>query len=59
MFDLHGKPYTDRGIRKILAQYTEKAVIKHFISPHKLRHILFTWMKKQGVDGIVTTLYWP
>lgn len=44
------KPYTDRGIRKILAQYTEKAGIEHSISPHKLRHFLFAWMKKQGVD---------
>ena len=40
------KPYTDRGIRKILEKYTEKAGIEHSISPHKLRHFLFTWMKK-------------
>lgn len=51
------KPYTDRGIRKILAQYTEKAGIEHSISPHKLRHFLFTWMKKRGVDDALLQPY--
>jgi integrase/recombinase XerD len=51
------KPYTDRGIRKILAQYTKKAGIEHSISPHKLRHFLFTWMKKQGVDDALLQPY--
>lgn len=51
------KPYTDRGIRKILAQYTEKSGIEHSISPHKLRHFLFTWMKKQGVDDALLQPY--
>jgi integrase/recombinase XerD len=44
------KKYTDRGIRKILSKYTAKAGISKKISPHKLRHYLFTWLKKQGVD---------
>jgi len=44
------RPYSDRGIRKILAQYTKAAKMRNSISPHKLRHFLFTWMKKQGVD---------
>lgn len=44
------KPYSDRGIRKILAKYTKAANIEFSISPHKLRHFLFTWMKTQGVD---------
>lgn len=51
------KPYTDRGIRKILAQYTQKAGIEHSISPHKLRHFLFTWMKQQGVDDALLQPY--
>ena len=51
------KPYTDRGIRKILEKYTEKAGIAHSISPHKLRHFLFTWMKKQGVDDALIQPY--
>ena len=44
------KGYSDRGIRKILEKYTKEAGIERSISPHKLRHYLFTWMKKQGVD---------
>ena len=44
------KQYTDMGIRKILSSYPGKAGIDHLISPHKFRHFLFTWMKKQGVD---------
>ena len=51
------RQFTDRGIRKILAQYTEKAGIEHSISPHKLRHFLFTWMKKQGVDDALLQPY--
>ena len=44
------RSYSDRGIRKIMAKYTKAAGITHPISPHKLRHFLFTWLKKQGVD---------
>jgi integrase/recombinase XerD len=44
------KPYTDRGIRKILEQYSREAGMEQTISPHKLRHFLFTWLKKQGID---------
>ena len=51
------KPYTDRGVRKILEKYTEKAGIEHSISPHKLRHFLFSWMKKQGVDDALIQPY--
>ena len=51
------KPYTDRGVRKILNQYTQIAGIKHAISPHKLRHYLFTWLKKQGVDDALIQPY--
>jgi integrase/recombinase XerD len=44
------KPYTDRGVRKILARYCTAAGIEQSISPHKLRHFLFTWLKTQGID---------
>ena len=27
------------------------------ISPHKLRHFLFTWLKKQGVDDALIQPY--
>lgn len=44
------KAYSDRSIRKILMKYTKEAGIEHSISPHTLRHFLFTWMKKKSVD---------
>ncbi|WP_253806524.1 tyrosine-type recombinase/integrase [Paenibacillus polymyxa] len=39
------KKYTDRGIRKILAKYSEVAGMTQNLSPHKLRHFLLTWLK--------------
>ena len=51
------RPYTDPGIRKILMQYTKKAGIQNSISPHKLRHFLLTWMKKQGIDDALIQPY--
>ncbi|WP_375326851.1 tyrosine-type recombinase/integrase [Candidatus Tisiphia endosymbiont of Nemotelus uliginosus] len=51
------KPYSDRGIRKILMNYTKEAGIENSISPHKLRHFLFTWMKKKGVDDALIQPY--
>jgi len=44
------KKYSDRGIRKILQKYASKAGLSHSVSPHMMRHFLFTWLKKQGVD---------
>lgn len=51
------KSYTDRGIRKILEQYTKEAGMERSISPHKLRHFLFTWLKKQGVEDALIQPY--
>lgn len=51
------KAYTDRGIRKILAQYTQKAGMQYSISPHKLRHFLFTWLKRQGIEDALIQPY--
>ncbi len=51
------RPYSDRGVRKILAKYTKEAGIEHSISPHKLRHFLFTWMKRKGVDDALIQPY--
>ncbi len=51
------KPYTDRGIRKILEKYTQQAGMEHSISPHKLRHFLFTWLKKQGIEDALIQPY--
>ncbi|WP_338120682.1 tyrosine-type recombinase/integrase [Aneurinibacillus aneurinilyticus] len=51
------KKYTDRGIRKILAKYSEKAGLTQNLSPHKLRHFLLTWLKKQGIDDTLIQPY--
>jgi integrase/recombinase XerD len=53
----HKKLYTDRGIRKILANYAKEAGLDQSISPHKLRHFLFTWLKKQGIDDALIQPY--
>jgi integrase/recombinase XerD len=44
------KPYSERGVRKLLSRYTKLAGIEHSISPHTLRHFLFRWLKSQGMD---------
>ena len=49
--------FSTRGIRKILADYAIKAGMQQSISPHKLRHFLFTWLKKQGVDDALIQPY--
>lgn len=49
--------YTDRGIRKILMRYTKLAGMERSISPHKLRHFLFTWLKKQNIDDALIQPY--
>ena len=51
------KQYTDRGIRKILEGYSREAGMEHSISPHVLRHFLFTWLKKQGIDDALIQPY--
>ncbi len=51
------KAYSDRGIRKILMKYSKAAGIDHSISPHTLRHFLFTWIKKKGVDDALIQPY--
>ena len=51
------RPYSARGIRKMLMQYTKAAGMNRSISPHKLRHFLFTWMKKQGIDDALIQPY--
>jgi len=51
------KKYTDRGIRKILEKYSKKAGFENNVSPHKLRHFLLTWLKKQGIDDALIQPY--
>ena len=47
-----------RSNRLMLMKYTKKAGIEHSISPHTLRHFLFTWMKKKGVDDALMSVNW-
>jgi integrase len=42
------KPYSDRGVRKILTRYTQAAGITASISPHTLRHFLLTLAQDPG-----------
>lgn len=51
------KKCTDRGIRKILAKYSEEAGLVQNLSPHKLQHFLLTWLKKQGIDDALIQPY--
>jgi len=51
------KAFTTRGVRKILANYAKKAEMARSLSPHKLRHFLFTWLKKQGLDDALIQPY--
>ena len=41
----------------MLTRYAKAAGIAHPISPHKLRHFLFTWLKKQGIDDALIQPY--
>lgn len=49
--------YSDRGVRKMLERYAALAGMEHSISPHKLRHFLLTWLKKQGLDDALIQPY--
>ena len=49
--------YTDRGVRKMLERYAKAASINRSMSPHKWRHFLFTWLKKQGIDDALIQPY--
>lgn len=51
------KPYSTRGVRAMLTRYTKLAGLAHPISPHRLRHFLFTWLKTQGIDDALIQPY--
>lgn len=51
------KPYSDRGVRRMLERYATAAGLTHPISPHRLRHFLLTWLKKQGIDDALIQPY--
>ena len=41
----------------MLTRYAQAAGIAHSISPHRLRHFLFTWLKTQGIDDALMQPY--
>lgn len=51
------KPYSTRGVRAMLARYATAAGFDRTISPHQLRHYLFTWLKTQGIDDALIQPY--
>lgn len=51
------KPYSDRGIRRILEKYSKLSGMSQNISPHKLRHFLLTWLKQKGIDDALIQPY--
>ena len=51
------KPFTDRGIRKIMSIYSKKAGLENSISPNTLRTFLLSWLKQQGIEDETLQLY--
>jgi integrase/recombinase XerD len=51
------KPYSERGVRRMLERYATAAGLARTISPHQLRHFLLTWLKQQGVDDALIQPY--
>jgi integrase/recombinase XerD len=49
--------YSDRGVRRMLERYAAAAGLERNVSPHQLRHFLFTWLKKQGIDDALIQPY--
>ena len=52
-----GKPFSPQGIRSILSNYSKLAQIKQNITPSRLRHFLFLWMKEQNIDDDLIQYY--
>lgn len=50
-------PYSPQGIRGILADYSKLANMKETITPSKLRHFLFMWMREQELDDDLIQSY--
>jgi len=49
------KPYTERGVHKILTRYREAAGITNPLSPKQLRYFLIHWFKSQGLEEAFIT----
>lgn len=51
------RPYTHRGVQKLLAQDAHAGGLARPISPHRSRHFLVICLKKQGVDDALIQPY--
>jgi integrase/recombinase XerD len=51
------KPYSDRGVRRLLERYATAAGLPHPISHNECLHFLLTWLKKQGIDDALIQPY--
>jgi integrase/recombinase XerD len=41
----------------MLARYASKVGLEHTMPPHRLRHLLFTWLKTHGIDDALIQPY--
>ncbi len=56
--NLHGKNLILTVVfETFLEIYSKASGMKHSISPHKFRHFLFTWLKKQGTEDAMIQPY--
>jgi integrase/recombinase XerD len=51
------QPYTDRGIRKMISIYSQKAGLKNIVNPNALRTFWLTWLKQQGIGDAMLQPY--
>lgn len=51
------KPYSDRGVRKIMSMYSKKAGLKDSLSPNTIRTFLLSWLKQQGIEDERLLIY--
>lgn len=51
------KPFSREGVRKMIARYSAEANVSQQLSPHKFRHFLLTYLKKQGLDDALIQPY--
>ena len=51
------RPYTDRGIRKILSVYSEGAGMDNPVLPNTLRTFFTSWLKQQGIENTMLQTY--
>jgi integrase/recombinase XerD len=54
---LQKQPYTDRGIRKMIYSYSQKAGLDNAITANGLRAFWLSWLKQQGIEDAMLQPY--